>query len=74
MGRANKDAKRKARAKELIRIHKATKKKAKEGVPSSHQGTRWISSKVAGALVLVFGSLVMIAFGQMVKETTKNAR
>ncbi|XP_035837617.1 ankyrin repeat and zinc finger domain-containing protein 1 isoform X4 [Helianthus annuus] len=38
-----------------------------EGVPSSHQGTRWISSRVAGALVLVFGSLVMIAFGQMVK-------
>ncbi|KAJ0851465.1 putative ankyrin repeat-containing domain-containing protein [Helianthus annuus] len=64
---ANKDAKRKARAKELKRIHKATKKKAKEGVPSSHQGTRWISSMVAGALVLVFGSLVMIAFGQMVK-------
>ncbi|KAI7755438.1 hypothetical protein M8C21_015903 [Ambrosia artemisiifolia] len=64
---ANKDAKRKARAKELKRIHKATKRKANEGVPSNYQGTHRISSRVAGALVLVIGSLVMVAFSQIVK-------
>ncbi|KAI3829191.1 hypothetical protein L1987_03308 [Smallanthus sonchifolius] len=71
---ANKDAKRKARAKELKRLRKATEKKAKEGVPCSHQGSHQISSRVEGALVLVIGSLMVVAFGQMVKGRNHNER
>ncbi|KAK1418740.1 hypothetical protein QVD17_27886 [Tagetes erecta] len=72
---ANKDAKRKARVKELRLLRKAKEKKAKEGGPCSHQGSHWISSRVAGALVLVIGSLMVVTFGQMVKgRNRKNSR
>ncbi|PWA99070.1 Ankyrin repeat-containing protein [Artemisia annua] len=54
---ANKDAKRKARAKELKALRKAREKKAQE----SHR----ISSMVAGVLVLAVGSLIVVAFSQM---------
>ncbi|KAK9068270.1 hypothetical protein SSX86_012381 [Deinandra increscens subsp. villosa] len=64
---ADKNAKRKARAKKLKLLRKATEKKAKEGVPCSHQGTHRISSRVVGALVLVAGSLMVVAFGQIFK-------
>ncbi|KAD6453158.1 hypothetical protein E3N88_07863 [Mikania micrantha] len=69
--KVNKDAKRKARAKELKLLRKATVKKAKEGVPCSHQGTHWISNGVSGALVLVIGSLLVVTFGQMVKASVE---
>lgn len=36
----------------------------KEG---NHQGTHWITNKVARSLVLVIGSLAMVAFDQMLK-------
>ncbi|PWA51021.1 Ankyrin repeat-containing protein [Artemisia annua] len=54
---ANKDAKRKARAKELKVLRKAREKKVQE----SHR----ISSMVAGVLVLAIGSLIVVAFSQM---------
>nr|GEX48491.1 ankyrin repeat and zinc finger domain-containing protein 1 [Tanacetum cinerariifolium] len=54
---ANKDAKRKARAKELKVLRKAREKKVQE--------SRRISSTVAGVLVFAIGSLIVVAFNQM---------
>ncbi|KAJ9556450.1 hypothetical protein OSB04_011064 [Centaurea solstitialis] len=64
---AKKDAKRKARAKEVKLLRKAREQKAKETYRST--------GRVAGVLGLVIGSLLVIAFGQMGRgRTGKNAR
>ncbi|KAI3504340.1 hypothetical protein L1887_32933 [Cichorium endivia] len=62
---AKKDAKRKARVKELKLLRKAREKKIQEDAGNSNHGTRRISGGVAGVLVLVIGSLLVVAFGQM---------
>lgn len=62
---AKKDAKRKARGKELKLLRKSREKKAQEDARNSDHGTRRISGRVAGVLVLVIGSLLVVAFGQM---------
>ncbi|KAI3701050.1 hypothetical protein L2E82_45693 [Cichorium intybus] len=67
---AKKDAKRKARGKELKLLRKSREKKAQEDARNSDHGTRRISGRVAGVLVLVIGSLLVVAFGQMNRGRT----
>ncbi|XP_052625555.1 uncharacterized protein LOC111919024 isoform X1 [Lactuca sativa] len=73
---AKKDAKRKARTKELKLRRKAREKmansiKTTEDAQNSSQGTHRISGRVAGVLVLVIGSLMVVAFGQMGRGRTR---
>nr|XP_043629235.1 ankyrin repeat and zinc finger domain-containing protein 1-like [Erigeron canadensis] len=68
---AKKDSRRKERAKELKVLRKARLKKTREDVSPSHQGSHWFSNRAAGVLVLVIGSLLVVAFGQKGRGSRK---